>query len=147
MGKANICGCGGNSMADVPPLLLNSHQMEDLMSSTAGATTVPVLALAFAGHYTQQHVQSLLGPSDPLLAKHTDPQSLHALFGTRRHQVLFCGSHTKGTAFQDVARFFGPHIQTPASLARSVDPQTHKTQPKKQSLCWRRARHHALFVP
>eukprot|EP00043_Microstomoeca_roanoka_P002870 m.41079 g.41079 ORF g.41079 m.41079 type:complete len:1589 (-) comp11780_c0_seq3:78-4844(-) len=140
--QAQLMGCrvvhlplSSDLHLDYQPLVLNDQQLDDLSEfmqrhssqDTAGSLQyVPVLAFAFAGKGVRGRLTQVIGPSDPVLARRTDPDTLHAAFGQRRYQVLFCCSHASYSATSsDIVRWFGPRLHSCAVLDRPATSLVH----------------------
>eukprot|EP00930_Biecheleria_cincta_P068202 TRINITY_DN5540_c0_g1_i1.p1 TRINITY_DN5540_c0_g1~~TRINITY_DN5540_c0_g1_i1.p1 ORF type:complete len:1445 (-),score=317.81 TRINITY_DN5540_c0_g1_i1:79-4212(-) len=89
----------------------------------------PVLLLAVRGPQALGLWRSMLGPSDPMLARQTDPDSLNARFGGQsRDEALACAPPASASrALADVAWAFGGRIDaTKPSLP--AEPVVHGVQ-------------------
>jgi hypothetical protein len=84
--------------------------------SAAGGQSVvgPVLAVALRGAGARTVWLDVVGPSDPVLARRTDPNSLCALYGgdSREGCLIFCPRNPYRTA-SEIVRWFGGRV--PAS--------------------------------
>ncbi len=78
---------------------------------TAISSVGPVLALALRGTYARVLWLEAVGPSDPVLARHTDPKSLCALYGgaSREECLLFCPRNPV-RAHSELCRWFGGRV-------------------------------------
>lgn len=59
------------------------------MSGQRWVTQQPLLAMAIRGPYARALWQEIAGPSDPMLARRTDPASINALHCHSRERTLF----------------------------------------------------------
>lgn len=74
----------------------------------------PVLALALRGTFARTLWLDVVGPTDPQLARKTDPKSLSALYGgeSRDECLIFCPRHPS-RIHSELCRWFGGRV--PAS--------------------------------
>ena len=81
----------------------------------------PVLSLAIRGNLARSIWLDNVGPSDPTLARRTDPNSLCALFGgeSREESLLFC-PRNPGRVLSELCRWFGGRV--PASGVIDIGP-------------------------
>ncbi|XP_046582634.1 dynein axonemal assembly factor 8-like [Haliotis rubra] len=87
---------------------VNSEKQSDLdLLNNIG----PVLAIALRGTFARSIWLDAVGPSDPALARRTDPMSLCAQFGgaSRDECLLFC-PRNQGRVHSELTRWFGGRV-------------------------------------
>lgn len=75
-----------------------------------------MIALAVRGYDVVSHLDEVLGPHDPCLAKYTDPNSIRARFGSSIEQNVLCAPQTRLYAKREVAKWFGGRIDVANSF-------------------------------
>ncbi|KAL3885198.1 hypothetical protein ACJMK2_025289 [Sinanodonta woodiana] len=77
----------------------------------------PVLAIGIRGTFARSIWLDAVGPSDPALARRTDPNSLCALYGgaSRDECLLFCPRNTSRIQ-SELARWFGARVPPGGSI-------------------------------
>ena len=85
-----------------------------------------VLALCIRGTSARSLWLDAVGPSDPVLARRTDPNSLCALYGgdSREECLLFC-PRTPARVHQEIVRWFGGRVP-PGNVIDVGTPYTKK---------------------
>ena len=98
-----------------------STLMADVLRGSPAAAngTACVLVLALRGPFAVVTWNERAGPTDPTLAKRTDPSSLRARFGRHSGDSLFACAHTKFSAAREVRWWFGGRVD--ATAAAEVD--------------------------
>jgi len=97
------------------PLKFSPHRLGPALKAKSAADTVPVvepvLALALRGAGARAVWLDVVGPSDPMLARRIDPNSLCALFGgdSRDSCLLYCPRNLYQTN-AEVVRWFGGRV-------------------------------------
>ena len=92
-----------------PPLTKEKRSPLDMLNSIG-----PVLALSLRGTFARNLWLDAVGPSDPALARKTDPKSLCALYGgeSREECLIFC-PRNPSRVNTELCRWFGGRV--PAS--------------------------------
>lgn len=67
---------------------------------SSGASIYAVVSKGYTGRSTSDDLRHLIGPTDPDLAKETDPESLTALYGTDTMLNGFYSSSTNSEALK-----------------------------------------------
>jgi len=134
------------------PLKFSPHFLGPALKAKSAADAMPVvgpvLALALRGAGARAVWLDVIGPSDPMLARRIDPNSLCALFGgdSRDSCLLYCPRNLYQTN-AEVVRWFGGRvpesrvITVGQSLSRPrVSGKSRKSQPSA-------AENHAAMMP
>ena len=95
----------------------------------------PVLALALRRTNAVQAWQRAVGP-DPVLARTTDPNSLRAIHGKDKNDLIVSFSRTKAQANMDVATWFGPRLESGSNKALSSAPGMYLLAPGIVDVCF-----------
>lgn len=85
----------------------------------------PIVSLAIRGTYARDIWLEAVGPSDPILARRTDPNSLCALYGgeSRDECLLFC-PRNPDRIHSELCRWFGGRV--PPSGVINVGPTSNE---------------------
>ncbi|KAM4697735.1 dynein axonemal assembly factor 8-like [Rhinophrynus dorsalis] len=103
--------------------------------ASADVQTPPVLALALRGTRAEEVWGDITGPCDPQLARLTDQDSLHALYGIRREEPILHSARRSGRLLLDLSLWFGGQIPSRGNLNIGIqNPPGRSTQPRSQSL-------------
>lgn len=119
----------GLTLSGLRLLYPTSHQLH-LVNNTF--TTTPVLCLALRGVHARSVWIDVIGPSDPVLARRTDPMSLCAQYGgqSRDTCLLFCPRTPTRTA-AEIVRWFGcrvaPLVNVNTNSSSTVAPLVNRT--------------------
>ena len=94
------------------PSVSNDNSQTDVLNSIG-----PVLAIALRGTFARSIWLDAVGPSDPILARRTDPNSLCALFGgeSRDECLLFCPRNASRVQ-TELSRWFGGRVPPGGSV-------------------------------
>ena len=105
----------------------NQHQSPMDMLNSIG----PVLALALRGTFARTIWLDAVGPSDPALARKTDPNSLCALYGgeSREESLIFC-PRNPARVNTELCRWFGGRV--PASGVINTGTAQHQSNKGKK---------------
>ncbi|XP_063790850.1 dynein axonemal assembly factor 8-like isoform X3 [Pseudophryne corroboree] len=102
--------------------------------SGGDANNPPVLILVLRGHHASEIWGNISGPSDPQLARLTDPNSINALYGHTREDTLLYYPRTSGRIWRDLSLWFGGRIPSNGNLKIGIqNPPKKSTQPRSQS--------------
>lgn len=126
------------SLASGPNVCSNTSQT-DVLNSIG-----PVLAIALRGTFARSIWLDSVGPSDPVLARRTDPNSLCALYGgeSREECLLFCPRNASRVQ-TELSRWFGGRIPPGGSVDVGT-PYTRKDTYRSGSPKGRRGRKSSL---
>ncbi|CAG2255348.1 unnamed protein product [Mytilus edulis] len=94
------------------PSVSNDNSQTDVLNSIG-----PVLAISLRGTFARSIWLDAVGPSDPVLARRTDPNSLCALFGgeSRDECLLFCPRNASRVQ-TELSRWFGGRVPPGGSV-------------------------------
>ncbi|GFO29899.1 nucleoside diphosphate kinase [Plakobranchus ocellatus] len=111
-------------------MLAADHPSSPLSQSEASSSVIgPVLALALRGTFARTIWLDAVGPSDPCLARRTDPNSLCAQFGgdSRERALLFCPRNPSRVQ-SELTRWFGGRVSEGAASIDVGIPYTKKEE-------------------
>nr|DBA19356.1 TPA: hypothetical protein GDO54_015207 [Pyxicephalus adspersus] len=112
-----------------PALQSKSGKVEDTQNS-------PVLALALRGPNALKLLGNISGPSDPMLARLTDQNSLSAVYGQTKEKPLLHYSRTSGQILRDLSLWFGGRITNNDSMKIGIqNPPRGRSQSPADKHC------------
>ncbi|XP_024246039.1 dynein axonemal assembly factor 8 isoform X1 [Oncorhynchus tshawytscha] len=101
--------CGLRLLYPPPGLLTNSAGRVSYGQGDDGADE-PVLALAVRGPHACTVWQDVTGPSDPLLARKTDPASINALHYSSKNLPLFYSPRLASSVHRELVTWFAGRV-------------------------------------
>ncbi|KAK3107616.1 hypothetical protein FSP39_018349 [Pinctada imbricata] len=125
-GKPLISLASGNSY--VPNQNQNAQSENEILNKIG-----PVLSIALRGTFARSIWLDAVGPSDPVLARRTDPNSLCALYGgdSRDECLLFCPRNPSRIQ-TELSRWFGARVP-PGGVIDVGTPYTRKDHSRSGS--------------
>ncbi|KAI2666071.1 Dynein axonemal assembly factor 8 [Labeo rohita] len=93
-----------------PQELLTHFAVGKSVMHERGRSYQPVLIIAFRGPHANSVWQEITGPSDPQLARRTDPASINALYGHSQDQLLLYSPRLASLVHLGLCLWFGGRI-------------------------------------
>lgn len=101
------------------------HQGKDFFEGLIShITSGPILAMALVGGDAVRSWRGLLGPTNPLEAKETAPNTIRALFGSVNPKNAAHGSDSGASAWRELNFFFGPNNKLTTTASMGNDPNS-----------------------
>ncbi|XP_048049656.1 dynein axonemal assembly factor 8 isoform X2 [Megalobrama amblycephala] len=106
MCRSSLDICGIRFLYPLQELLTNFAVCKSVMHSEGE----PVLTVAFRGPHANSVWQEITGPSDPQLARRTDPASINALYHHSQDQILLYSPRLASLVHLGLCLWFGGRI-------------------------------------
>jgi nucleoside-diphosphate kinase len=101
----------------------SEHQNKDFFDSLVEhMSSGPILAMALVGADAVGSWRRLLGPTNPLEGKTSDPNSIRAQFGSCMPKNAAHGSDSGASAYKELNFFFGPNNRLTTTASMGSDP-------------------------